>query len=87
MSSNLKSAVVQSGVRDFPYIRAWNRIMGNLSYWTDANLVRARADQASQDAVFYDGTTGKWITLEDMKLEDRPDSFMEMLNSYLPPVG
>lgn len=67
-------------VRDYPWIRAWDRMMGSFSYWTDMQLIRARADNAPQDAVYYNQDVGLWVTLEEIESEET----RTRLEGYLP---
>jgi hypothetical protein len=56
---------------DYAYIRAWSRLMGSMSYYTEAQVARARETGAPADAIYERhegglGRTGEWAVFEDI---------------------
>lgn len=51
---------------DYPCIRAWDQMMGSYAYFTEQQIERARAENAPQDATFYNDTKKRWSTLKDI---------------------
>jgi hypothetical protein len=50
---------------DYPYIRAWGRMMGSYRYYVEGQLQLARQEKAPQNAT-YRGEEG-WHTWDDFK--------------------
>ena len=58
---------------DYVYLRAWDRMMGSFQYWTDANLKKARRENAPADAIYNTAGIvegGKWRTFAQCERED-----------------
>ncbi|ASR77200.1 hypothetical protein KIV66_gp93 [Mycobacterium phage MyraDee] len=51
---------------DYRWLRAWDRMMGSLSYWTEAQLANARTDEAPANAI-YRKAPGVWATTDDIE--------------------
>lgn len=47
---------------DYPYIRAWGRMMGSHSYYVDDQVEKARRNKAPQNAVYYN--INSWQTFD-----------------------
>ena len=54
---------------DYPYIRAWGRMLGSDSYYIDRQVAQARTDGAPPNAV-YRNANGQWQTTDDVVLAD-----------------
>jgi len=55
--------------RNYPYIRAWCKMMGSYQYYTDIQLEKAQADGAPQNAVYHN--EGKrWVTFDEVHSDD-----------------
>jgi|SRR5215471_2548257 len=50
---------------NYPYIRAWSRLMGSHAFYVSAQVERAQREGAPQDAI-YRATDG-WRTIRDVK--------------------
>jgi len=48
-------------------IRAWGQILGSYQYYTEDQIETARADNAPNNAIFKNYTTGKWDTINDIE--------------------
>jgi hypothetical protein len=54
--------------QDYPYIRAWGRMMGSMPYYIEDRVAEARKDRAPQDATYKkDGT---WLTVDGITNEE-----------------
>jgi hypothetical protein len=51
---------------DYPYLRAWDRMMMSSSYWRRENLERARHENAPHDAI-YKSHEGRWCTYQEIQ--------------------
>lgn len=65
---------------DYPYIRAWCKMMGSFDYWLQDQLEQARADNAPQNAT-YRRDDGTWSTTDNIT---NPDTRTQL---GLPPLG
>jgi hypothetical protein len=54
---------------DYPYIRAWGRLVGAAANYIDRQIARARYERAPSNAV-YRNTNGQWLTTDDILLPD-----------------
>lgn len=57
---------------DYVYIRAWGLMMGSNRRYIEAQVAKARADEAPEDATFYRDDTG-WHTFQDVTRESTRD--------------
>jgi hypothetical protein len=57
--------------KDFPYIRAWGRMMGSNQSYIDAEVEKAREENAPPTAIYKNsGNRVGWSTYEDITRED-----------------
>ena len=63
---------------DYPYLRAWCRMMGSAQYYTDMQIERAREDKAPQTAIYLDND-GVWKTFENIGREDTKERIRTMV--------
>jgi hypothetical protein len=49
---------------EYPYIEAWGRYLGSLSYYIRDQTDKARRDKAPRTAIYE--RDGKWITFEEV---------------------
>jgi hypothetical protein len=54
---------------DYPYIRAWGRMIGSKDYYITMQIEQARQDAAPNDAT-YKSSDGHWHTIADVTRED-----------------
>lgn len=54
---------------DYPYIRAWDRMMNSHGGWTEDQLTRARAEKAPPTATWRD-LDGTWHTFDQITREE-----------------
>ena len=59
---------------DYPYIRAWSRMMGSMPYYITGQIARAKATNAPPTAIYEKhesgtGGTGEWEVFEDIQSE------------------
>lgn len=54
--------------KQYPYIRAWGRMMQSYAYYIEGEVERAMADNAPANAIYQ--RDGKWYTLDDIKSDD-----------------
>ena len=47
---------------DYPYIRAWGRMLHSFEYYITQQVEEARRDRAPQDAIYRNHDTGSWVT-------------------------
>ena len=62
---------MNSPTLDYPYLRAWDQMMGSSLTWTRMQLANARADNAPNDAIYErsqsgGGRTHQWETYRDI---------------------
>lgn len=74
-------------VPDYPYIRAWCRMMGSYDYYLQNQLHRARAEKAPFDAVFerteLGGTkTGVWARFSEVENESTLDRIRKIMEGW-----
>lgn len=71
---------------DYPYIRAWGKLMGSYRYFIEDEIDRARSEGAPLNATSR-GHDGTWSTTDDIVSDDtRKQMGLEPLpNSALPP--
>lgn len=62
---------------EYPYIRAWGKMMGSFTQFIDDRVEMARAEHAPQTAIFKDVRTLKWHIAEDVQ-GDTIQYFKEM---------
>ena len=51
---------------DYPVIRAWGKMLASLAPYVKAQLERARAMNAPQDATFLPSDSKQWSTLREV---------------------
>lgn len=51
---------------DYPYIRMWGYMLGSMPYYITAQVEKARRDKAPQNATYYEDTTKRWNTTDDI---------------------
>ena len=54
---------------DYPYIRAWGRLIGAATEYIDHRVGQARQENAPTDAV-YRNLDGQWLTTDDVLLPE-----------------
>jgi hypothetical protein len=52
--------------QDYPYIRAWGRMMNSTEADVEAQIRRAKKNLAPNDALFYSETLRQWQRFSDM---------------------
>lgn len=52
---------------DYPYIRAWCRLMHSADYYLLGELRRARAEDAPKDAIYSTDEDEGWATVTSVK--------------------
>lgn len=59
---------------DYQTIKLWGARSGSMKYYIDAQVERARRDNAPANATYYSDITDKWSTVDDiMNIHTRPD--------------
>lgn len=53
---------------DYPYIRAWGRMMGSSHYYIQQEVEKARQMQAPQDAIYE--RDGVWAVVDDIRSDE-----------------
>ena len=53
---------------NYPYIRAWGRMLHSHAYYIKNQVEEARTDNAEFDAI-YKNSIGRWQTIRDVKDE------------------
>jgi hypothetical protein len=66
---------------DYPYLRAWDRMMGSSGWWCEENLSRARKEKAPQDAI-YKSHVGKWHTYENIQRPDIKNFIRKLVEAH-----
>jgi hypothetical protein len=63
-------SLLQGGdeMSDYPYIRAWGRMLHSHEYYIKNQIEQARADNAKLDSI-YKNNAGSWQTIRDVKNE------------------
>ncbi len=51
---------------DYPFLRAWGRMMGSYPYFVDEQVERARKEQAPSDAIYRD-MQGRWARYSEIR--------------------
>jgi hypothetical protein len=54
---------------DYPYIRAWGRLIGSAPQYTDNRVTQARDENAPNNAVFR-SLDGQWLTTDEILLPE-----------------
>jgi len=62
---------------DYPYLRAWCKMMGSLAYYTEMQVEEAHKEEAPFTAI-YKGSDGTWHTFEEIK-QPKTKSSIEQL--------
>lgn len=53
-------------MKQYKYIRAWGRYMGSYQYYIDEQVYKAQQDGAPENAIYLSGTTGEWVTFDEV---------------------
>lgn len=56
-------------MNEYIYLRAWCRMLGSFSTFTENEVARAKADGAPQTAI-YRRTDGTWATFEEIQCKE-----------------
>lgn len=51
-------------MKNYPFIRAWGKIMGSFDYYIDDQIEEAVEDKCPQNVVYKDGDI--WKTIDDI---------------------
>ncbi len=51
---------------DYKYLRAWCMMMGSFPEWVEAQVERAKRENAPETAV-YRNNDGRWVTFDEVK--------------------
>lgn len=65
-------------MNDYPYVRAWCRMMASLPYYIEAQLQQARKDGAPATAT-YKSANGKWRTFNDIQSDSTRDRISSLV--------
>ena len=67
--------------KDYPYLRAWCKMMGSYDYYLQAQLEKARKDKAPEDAIYYRNFSqiNGWVCFADVTNKDIIDIFNEIM--------
>jgi hypothetical protein len=71
-----------SDVKDYIYLRAWNRMMGSASYYSQQKLEEARKDNAPAEAI-YKNMDGTWETFDKITNVNTRALIQEMIENQL----
>lgn len=69
---------------DYIYIRAWHLMTGSYQYYINMVISEARRDDAPENAIYYDGRSREWRTVDDIvspKTKAEVTAFAERLRS------
>ena len=70
---------------DYPYIRAWGRLLGSSDYYVEDQIAKAKREQAPYDAIFK--TEGEdWSTFSEL-LETADPVVIEQVNRLIIDMG
>ena len=67
---------------DYLYIQAWEKMMGALPNYVEAQMAQARKDGAPETAI-YKANDGTWQTFEGIKREDTKQKIQEMVGQMI----
>jgi hypothetical protein len=52
---------------NYPYIRAWGRLLHSHEYYIESQIADARRERAPADAIYYDFDNSRWATFSELK--------------------
>lgn len=55
-----------SKTRDYPYIRAWGKMMRSRGYYIAGQVDKARRERAPETATYYDDYKRRWNTFDQI---------------------
>lgn len=70
------------GVIKYPYLYAWDRMMGSFHYYIKENQERAEREGAPTDAI-YRAATG-WVTTREITSEETMQRLQKIHDQYFP---
>ena len=70
---------------DYPYIRAWGRLLGSFDYYIEDQIAEAKRDRAPYDAIFKTGEED-WSTFSEL-LETADPVVIEQVNRLIIDMG
>ena len=65
---------------DYPYIRAWGRLLGSMEYYIDDQIALARKEGAPADATFR--SDFGWHTVDELRDEYRKEELHRWVKDY-----
>ena len=67
---------------DYPYIRAWGKMMSSGQYYIIGEIEKARKDNAPQDATFWSITRGEWATFSTITNENTKRLIEQLVKEF-----